>query len=58
MVEEIQFYYKIFSVMPTEDEFNRAASHIDGATSILTGIAGNISLKTGQAVKVDDLIKF
>ena len=41
---------------PEEDEFNRAASHIDGATSILTGIAGNISLKTGQAVKVDDLI--
>ena len=43
---------------PAEDEFNRAASHIDGATSILTGIAGNISLKTGQAVKVDDLVKF
>ena len=44
--------------VPTEDEFNRAASHIDGATSILTGIAGNISLKTGQAVKVEDLVKF
>jgi len=44
--------------VPEEDEFNRAASHVDGATSILTGIAGNISLKTGQAVKVDDLIDF
>ncbi len=43
---------------PTEDEFNRAASHIDGATSILTGIAGNKSLETGQAVKVDDLVDF
>ncbi|MCJ7842087.1 Gfo/Idh/MocA family oxidoreductase [Lederbergia sp. NSJ-179] len=43
---------------PTEDEFNRAASHIDGARSIMTGIAGNISLKTGQAIKIDDLIKF
>lgn len=43
---------------PAEDKFNRAASHIDGAKSILTGIAGNISLKTGQAVKVDDLVKF
>ena len=43
---------------PAEDEFNRAASHIDGATSILTGIAGNISLKTGQPVKVDELIDF
>lgn len=41
---------------PKEDEFNRAASHIDGALSILTGIAGNISLQTGQAVKVDDLV--
>ncbi|OAS87954.1 MULTISPECIES: Gfo/Idh/MocA family oxidoreductase [Metabacillus] len=43
---------------PVEDEFKRAASHVDGAMSILTGIAGNISLNTGQAVKVDELIKF
>ncbi|MFA9457531.1 Gfo/Idh/MocA family oxidoreductase [Halalkalibacter sp. AB-rgal2] len=42
---------------PGEDEFQRAASHVDGAKSILTGIAGNISLQTGQAVKVDELIK-
>jgi len=44
--------------VPEKDGFNRAASHIDGATSILTGIAGNISLKTGQAVKVDELVEF
>ena len=43
---------------PIEDEFNRAASHVDGAMSILTGIAGNISLNTGQPVKVDGLVKF
>ncbi|MBS4195136.1 Gfo/Idh/MocA family oxidoreductase [Lederbergia citri] len=43
---------------PKEDEFHRAASHVDGAISILTGIAGNLSLKTGQAVKVDDLVEF
>ncbi|MDX8045118.1 Gfo/Idh/MocA family oxidoreductase [Gracilibacillus sp. S3-1-1] len=42
--------------IPKEDEFNRAASHIDGAISILTGIAGNQSLATGQAVKVDELV--
>ncbi|MBU9723570.1 MULTISPECIES: Gfo/Idh/MocA family protein [Bacillaceae] len=42
---------------PEDDEYNRAATHVDGAMSILTGIAGNISLKTGQAVKVDELIK-
>ena len=44
--------------MAEKDEFNRAASHIDGATSILTGIAGNISLRTGQVVKVNELVEF
>ncbi|TCT16993.1 oxidoreductase family protein [Natranaerovirga pectinivora] len=42
---------------PKEDPFNRAASHVDGAMSILTGIAGNKSLATGQAIKIDDLLK-
>ncbi|MBS4208195.1 Gfo/Idh/MocA family oxidoreductase [Bacillus sp. FJAT-50079] len=42
---------------PRDDEFNRAATHVDGAMSILTGIAGNISIQTGQAVSVKDLIK-
>ncbi|MDQ0253178.1 hypothetical protein J2S74_000550 [Evansella vedderi] len=42
---------------PREDEFRRAATHIDGTKSILTGIAGNISLRTGQAVYVDELVK-
>ncbi|MEK3888769.1 Gfo/Idh/MocA family oxidoreductase [Bacillus sp. FSL K6-3431] len=41
---------------PQEDKFHRAASHIDGAMSILTGVAGNISLQTGQAVQVEGLI--
>ncbi|NLF02524.1 MAG: Gfo/Idh/MocA family oxidoreductase [Anaerolineales bacterium] len=43
---------------PPEDRFQRAASHVDGAMSILTGIAGNISIRTGQPVKIDDLVKF
>ncbi|MFD0675397.1 MULTISPECIES: Gfo/Idh/MocA family oxidoreductase [unclassified Paenibacillus] len=43
---------------PAPDRFNRAASHVDGAMSILTGIAGNRSLRTGQAVQVADLVKF
>ncbi|MEK6794892.1 MAG: Gfo/Idh/MocA family oxidoreductase [Spirochaetota bacterium] len=47
----------IFGV-PAHDPFNRAASHVDGAMSILTGIAGNRSLRTGLPVKVDDLVKF
>lgn len=44
--------------VPQPDPFNRAASHIDGAMSILTGIAGNISMRTGLPVNVDDLVKF
>ncbi|SFI85791.1 Oxidoreductase family, C-terminal alpha/beta domain [Paenibacillus sp. UNC496MF] len=47
----------IFGV-PVADEFNRAADHVDGARSILTGIAANKSIRTGQAVKVDELVKF
>jgi hypothetical protein len=43
---------------PQEDRFKRAANHIDGAKSILTGIAANRSIRTGQAVNVDDLVKF
>lgn len=39
------------------DPLGRAAGHIDGATSILTGIAANQAFKTGQVVKVADLIK-
>ncbi|MNO36625.1 putative oxidoreductase YteT precursor [compost metagenome] len=40
-----------------EDRFNRAASHKDGAMSIMTGIAANRSMRTGQPVKVDDIWK-
>jgi predicted dehydrogenase len=43
---------------PVEDRFNRAANHVDGARSILTGIAANRSIRTGQAVKIDDLVTF
>ena len=44
--------------VPEPDRFKRAASHVDGAMSILTGIAGNISMQTGMPVQVDDLVKF
>lgn len=40
---------------PKPDPLHRAASHIDGAKSVLTGIAGNISLRTGNPVKIKDL---
>lgn len=43
---------------PQPDPYRRAASHVDGAMSILTGIAGNISMRTGLPVSVDDLVEF
>jgi predicted dehydrogenase len=42
---------------PVSDEFMRAASHVDGAASILTGIAANRSMATGQVVNVDDVLR-
>lgn len=47
----------IFGV-PVEDKFNRAASHVDGAMSILTGIAANKAIATGLPVNIDGLVKF
>lgn len=46
---------QLFAPVPPPDPFNRAASHVDGAASILTGIAANRSLETRQLVRVDDL---
>ncbi|MGG1517054.1 Gfo/Idh/MocA family oxidoreductase [Paenibacillus oryzisoli] len=43
---------------PEPDRLNRAASHVDGALSILTGIAGNVSLRTGSQIGIKDLVKF
>ncbi|KAM0334514.1 hypothetical protein ACHAQA_001543 [Verticillium albo-atrum] len=42
---------------PVSDEYMRAASHVDGAASILTGIAANRSIATGQVVNVDDILQ-
>jgi predicted dehydrogenase len=46
---------QIFSPNPPDDPYFRAASHIDGAASILVGIAGNQAMQTGQLVQIDDL---
>ncbi|GGD91772.1 Gfo/Idh/MocA family oxidoreductase [Paenibacillus nasutitermitis] len=43
---------------PVEDPFHRAANHVDGARSILTGIAANRSIRTGLPVQVNELVKF
>jgi predicted dehydrogenase len=46
---------QIFSPNPPDDPFHRAASHIDGAASIMMGIAANESMRTGQMINTDDL---
>jgi predicted dehydrogenase len=40
----------------SNDQFRRRSSHVDGAWSILTGIASNISMERGQTVKIADLL--
>ncbi|NLF75138.1 MAG: Gfo/Idh/MocA family oxidoreductase [Chloroflexi bacterium] len=45
----------LFSPNPPRDPFNRAASHIDGAASIMLGIAANRAMETNRPVRIDDL---
>ena len=42
----------LFAVVPPDDPFGRAASHVDGAYSVAVGISANSSMATGQAVDV------
>lgn len=46
---------QIFSENPPADPFHRAASHIDGAASILVGISANQSMASAQMINVSDL---
>lgn len=46
---------QLFSPTPPPDPFNRAASHLDGAASILTGIAANESMRRQAVIHIDDL---
>ncbi|EHL02130.1 putative oxidoreductase yteT [Glarea lozoyensis 74030] len=46
----------LFGENVEEDRFGRAADHIDGARSILTGIAANKSLRTEGVVWVKDIL--
>lgn len=41
-----------------EDPLHRAADHVDGIKSILTGVAANQSIASGMPVRVDDLVRF
>ena len=48
----------VYSDNPAPDPLKRAASHVDGAMSILTGIAANKSIATGMPVNIKDLVQF
>ena len=41
-----------------DDPLGHAADFTDGAMSILTGIGANIFMRTGEPVKVQELIHF
>ena len=42
--------------VPDPDPLNRRASHIDGITSIMTGICANKSIQRGVPVKVEEIL--
>ena len=46
----------LFGSNPPTDKYLRAADQRAGAWSIMTGIAANVSIKTGKAVTIKDLV--
>lgn len=47
---------QLFAPDPPADPFRRAASHVDGAASVLLGIAANRSIASGRLVKTSELV--
>ncbi len=45
----------LFAAKPAPDPLKRAATYMDGAASILVGIAANMSLESGELVDVGEL---
>ena len=48
---------QLFAANPPVDPFGRAATHLDGAASVLLGAAANRSIATQQAVSIDSLVR-
>ncbi|HAJ37419.1 MAG TPA: dehydrogenase [Chloroflexi bacterium] len=46
---------QLFSPDPPPDPYGRAASYLDGAASVLVGIAANESMRTRRLVEIDEL---
>ena len=48
---------QLLAPSPPPDPYQRAASHVDGAASLLVGIAANESIRTQRLVQVDELFR-
>jgi predicted dehydrogenase len=48
---------ELFSPSPPPDPYGRAASHVDGAASLLVGFAANESIRSERLVHTDDLLR-
>jgi predicted dehydrogenase len=48
----------LFAQEPAADPLKRAATHIDGAMSILTGVAANKSIASGMPISINSLVQF
>ena len=46
---------QIFAPNPPPDPLHRAPSHIDGAASVLVGIAANLSMAERRTISIDSL---
>lgn len=55
---DVRLLADLFAPERAPDPLGRAAGHVDGARSILTGIAANRAMQTGQPVRVADLVRF
>ena len=55
---DIRLLADLFELERQPDPLGRAAGHLDGARSILTGIAANQAMRTGLPVRVADLVRF
>lgn len=47
----------VFDPSPKPDPLRRRANEIDGAYSVLIGVAGYTSIRTGKAVTIEDLLQ-
>ena len=53
---DVVLLHDLFAVHRQEDKYRRAADHRAGAYSILTGVAANLSISSGKAIRIADLV--